>query len=170
MEISDKLLAFLLTVPVPETVTSLCVCVYNNAPLRTPTSLRHMETYTLTMILMHSWHFEAPFVLRGGIGGVWGGTGDISCSHNVIHYGRGALERVQQALLCVPQPICLFAPLFPFLTPFLSLSLSVGEMAAAFFPSPRGLRDIPACFPLIRQTYSTYLSLSPPLSLLQPLL
>jgi len=43
-------------------------------------------------------------------------------------------------------------------------------MGAAFFLSPRGLRDIPACFPLIRQTYSTYLSLSPLLSVLQLLL
>lgn len=121
------------------------------------------------MILMHIWHFEAPFVLRGVVEGVWGGTGDISCSHNVIHYGRGALERVQRALLvCATTHLSLCPPLFLSHSP--SLSLSVGEMAAAFFLSPRGLRDIPACFPLIRQTYSTYLSLSPLLSLLQLLL
>lgn len=136
-------------------MTSLCLCVHLIIPLNTfSTSVHHTHTHILTMILMHIWHFEAPFVMRGRRGG----AGDISCSHNVIHYGRGAPERVQRAL-----PACATTHLSPCPLLFsLSPSLfTLGEMAGAFFPSPGGLRDIPACFGLIRQTYITYLSLSP---------
>lgn len=141
------------------------VCVHNNAPLLTPTSMCHMHTQAHNDIDAHLTFWGSIRLERWGWGGVWGGTGDISCSHNVIHYGRGTLERVQRVLLvCATTHLSLCPPLF--LSHSLSLSLSVGEMATAFFLSPRGLRDIPACFPLIRQTYSTYLSLSPLHSLL----
>lgn len=127
------------------------------APNNTPQHLQYVcpsHTHILTMILMHIWHFEAPFVMRGRRGG----AGDISCSHNVIHYGRGALERVQRALPACATTHLSPCPLLFSLAPSL---FTLGEMAGAFFPSPGGLRDIPACFGLIRQTYITYLSLSP---------
>lgn len=83
---------------------------------------------------MHIWHFEAPFVMRGRRGG----AGDISCSLNVIHYGRGALERVQRALpVCATTHLSPCPPLFRSLPPSFLLGVKWQECFPFTLRPPR---------------------------------